>query len=81
MRVNRTYSIDYGTIKELNDTISAKHRSKFVDKAIKHLLNGCDGTDLGLIETKNLLAAVYNRPNLSPYLISAIEQQFQEWTE
>ena len=64
MRVNRTYSIDYQTIAELNNTISAKHRSKFVDKAIKHRLNGCEASRSD-IETRTLMAMLHARSDCS----------------
>lgn len=65
MRVNRTYSLDYDTIKELNDQVSAKYRSRFVDKAIKNQLKGWESIDMTLIDTKRLYAILHHRDDVS----------------
>lgn len=65
MRVNRTYSIDFQTIADLNNTISAKHRSKFVDKAIKNRLKGMANYDLEEINILELLNHLMFREELA----------------
>ena len=64
MRVNRTYSIAYTTITELNSKISAKHRSRFVDKAIKNRLDGIANSELSEIDTLQLLQELAYRGEL-----------------
>jgi hypothetical protein len=76
MRVNRTYSLDFQTIAELNNTISAKHRSKFVDKAIKHRLNGCESSQ-GDIDTKRLMALLHAREEISEQLALLLELEMK----
>ena len=66
MRVNRTYSLAYDTIKDLNATISAKHRSRFVDKAIKKQLNGQESIDLALLDTRRIMAILAARDDCTP---------------
>ena len=68
MRVNRTYSLDYDTIKDLNATISAKHRSRYVDKAIQRQLNGYENLDLTLIETRRLMAVMLSRDDVPEHI-------------
>lgn len=72
MRVNRTYSLDYDTIKDLNATISAKHRSRFVDKAIKKQLNGYETFDITLVDTRRLMAILSNREDCTPEIKSLL---------
>jgi len=76
MRVNRTYSIDFQTISELNNTISAKHRSKFVDKAIKHRLNGCEFSQSDM-DTKRLMALLHAREEISEQLALLLELEMK----
>lgn len=66
IRVNRTYSLDYQTIKELNSTISAKHRSRFVDKAIKMQLWGQERVDLAVVDTRRIMAILAARDDCTP---------------
>ena len=75
MRVNRTYSLAYDTIKDLNDKISAKHRSRFVDKAIKSKLNGAENIDVSQLSTKRLLAILIERPDVSEFVIKVCKQE------
>ena len=78
MRVNRTYSIDYDTIKELNSTISAKHRSKFVDKAIKNRLEGKKTLEIDEIDTIDLLRELAYRGELGRDRRQLIQEWFRE---
>ena len=39
MHINRTYSLEYPVVQELNDKVRPKLRSKFVNRAIKDRLN------------------------------------------
>ena len=78
MRVNRTYSIAYDTIKDLNATISAKHRSQFVDKAIKHRLNGCENNKLSDISTRRMLAGLAFRDDVSQELKALINLELKK---
>lgn len=68
MRVNRTYSIDYGTIQRLNETISAKFRSQFVDKAIQVRLKQQDEFRLRDIDTRRLMAALQVREDCPKHI-------------
>ena len=56
MRVNRTYSLDENTVKDLNEQVNAKHRSRFVDSAIQTKLYGV-GTDVANSTGRQLVAA------------------------
>lgn len=76
MRVNRTYSLAYSTIKELNDRISAKHRSKFVDKAIKSRLNG-DEIDWNAVSSGLLMMKLARREDISDFVRKAIELELK----
>lgn len=76
MRVNRTYSLDYNTIRDLNDKISAKHRSKFVDKAIKAKLNGSE-IDWEEISSGNLMAKLSRREDISEFLRKALQVELK----
>jgi len=42
MHINRTFSLKLSTVERLNDTVRAKLRSKFVDRAIQDRLNPSD---------------------------------------
>ena len=75
MRVNRTYSLAYSTITELNDKISAKHRSQFVDKAIKSRLNGGEDIDVSQLSSKRLLAILIERQDVSEFVIKVCKQE------
>ena len=75
MRVNRTYSLAYDTITQLNQQISAKHRSRFVDKAIKSRLNGGDDIDVSQLSTRRLLAILVNRQDVSEFVIKVCKQE------
>ena len=76
MRVNRTYSLDYDTIRDLNDKISAKHRSKFVDKAIRAKLDG-SGIDWEEISSGNLMAKLSRREDISEFLRKALQVELK----
>lgn len=78
MRVNRTYSLDYQTVLDLNSQISAKHRSRFVDKAINHRLNGCDNTRLSDISTRRMLAGLASRDDISQELLALINLELKK---
>ena len=78
MRVNRTYSIDYDTIKDLNSTISAKHRSKFVDKAIKNRLEGKKTLEIDEIDTIDLLRELAYRGELGRDRRQLVQEWFRE---
>lgn len=39
MHINRTFSLELSTVKEMNDKVRPKLRSKFVNRAIKDRLN------------------------------------------
>ena len=39
MHINRTFSLEYATVTDLNDKVRPKLRSKFVNRAIKERLN------------------------------------------
>lgn len=74
MRVNRTYSISYTTITKLNDAISAKHRSRFVDKAILARLDDEDADiDWDGISSGNLMRKLSRREDISEFLRKAIQ--------
>lgn len=75
MRVNRTYSLDYDTIKYLNDKISAKYRSQFVDEAIRKKLDGGESIDVSQLSTKRLLAILIERPDVSEFVIKVCKQE------
>ena len=75
MRVNRTYSLDYDTIKALNDKISAKHRSQFVDKAIQTKLDGDKNIDVSQLSTKRLLAILIHREDVSEFVVKVCKQE------
>ena len=68
MRVNRTYSLDINTINDLNDYVSAKFRSRFVDKAIKSAIKGFDSFDLSLIDTRRLMAVMLSRDDVPEHI-------------
>ena len=76
MRVNRTYSLDYDTIRDLNDKISAKHRSKFVDKAIKQKLDG-SVIDWEEISSWNLMRKLARREDISEFLRKALQVELK----
>lgn len=42
MHINRTFSLKLATVERLNDSVRAKLRSKFVDRAIQDRLNPSD---------------------------------------
>ena len=65
MRVNRTYSIDYSTIMLLNDTVSAKNRSRYVDKAIKSRLEGELSYDISQESVYRILTHLVIREELT----------------
>ena len=78
MRVNRTYSIDYDTIKALNATISAKHRSQFVDKAIQNRLEGKKTMEIDEMDTLDLLRELAYRGELGRDRRQLVQEWFRE---
>ena len=64
MRVNRTYSIPHETIIDLNNTISAKFRSKFVSKAIRNRLDGMMAYDVDDFSTLDLIIELIYRKDI-----------------
>lgn len=77
MRVNRTYSIPFETINELNRTISAKYRSKFVSKAINNRLKAQDQFSLRDIDTRRLMAALQTREDCPKHIRIVLWDQLQ----
>lgn len=75
MRVNRTYTLAYSTITQLNDKISAKYRSQFVDEAIRKKLDGGESIDVSQLSTKRLLAILIERPDVSEFVVKVCKQE------
>ena len=66
MHVNRTFSLKLSTVNNLNDTIQAKNRSKFVDRAISERLDPT-GFDADGISSRRLLAILHARDEISDF--------------
>ena len=77
MRVNRTFSIPLETIKELNNTVYAKYRSKFVSKAIKNRLDAQESFRLADVDTRRLMAALQSRDDCPKHIRIILYDQLQ----
>ena len=81
MRVNRTYSIPHATIIELNNTISAKHRSKFVSKAIKNRLDGNKNLDFDDFPSLDLIIELKYRKDIPEWFVNQLRLVQKEMEE
>ena len=75
MRVNRTYSLNINTINNLNDKISAKYRSRFVDDAIKSKLNGADDIDVSQLSSRRLMAILMERKDVREFVKKVLKTE------
>lgn len=77
MRVNRTYSLDFQTVADLNNTISAKYRSKFVDKAIRKRLDGGEDIDVSQLSSRRLMAILTQRQDVRDFVKKILLQELK----
>jgi len=68
MKVNKTLSLDYSIVQELQ---LMKNQSAFVNAAILKRLGGMEGID-PTIPTKNLMAALHAREDCDSFLKKAL---------
>jgi len=69
MKVNRTYSIDVSLVQALR---SKRNQSATVCRALRLYLAGEDEFSVGQVPTRNLLAALSSRHDLSEQLKAVI---------
>lgn len=78
MRVNRTYSLNINTVNNLNDKISAKYRSRFVDDAIKSKLNGAEDIDVSQLSSRRLMAILMQREDVREFVRKVLRTELIE---
>lgn len=66
MHVNRTFSLKYETVRDLNEQVRPKLRSKFVQRAIEERLKPSE-IDVAKLSTRHLMALLMSR-NVSVFV-------------
>tara|TARA_Y100001937_G_scaffold44101_1_gene62114 strand:- start:1448 stop:1714 length:267 start_codon:yes stop_codon:yes gene_type:complete len=77
MHVNRTFSLKLSTVNNLNDTIQAKNRSKFVDRAISERLDPTKYDARG-VSSRRLLAILIDREEISDFCNRVLVTEFND---
>lgn len=78
MKVNRTYSIDVSLVQQLR---SKRNQSDTVCRALRLYLAGEDEYSVGQVPTRNLLAALSSRSDLSEQLKAVIIAELNNGSE
>ncbi len=63
MRQIKTFNLRLTTIKDLNEEVRRGFKSEFVDKAIRHRLDGLGAIDLFDLSTIHIASHLRNRTN------------------
>lgn len=63
MRQIKTFNLRLSTIKDLNQEVRRGYKSDFVDKAIRHRLDGFGAIDLFDLTTIHIASHLRNRTN------------------